>query len=350
MNSKGYSSINIFGLATGMAVTLLIGLWVYNEYSYDRFLPGYEQVYRVKRNFDSNGDTLTFNTTSLKLADVLRKEIPEIEYVVESDWMVLHGLKVGDKKLYLRGAQSGEDFLKTFQFPLAYGNANSVMKDPYSIILSESTAKAFFGNENPINKTVRLDNKDDLKVTGILKDITTNSSLKIDWLVPFSYMDQTNPSVKRNRAGSYGQNAYQTFVKLKPGITQQQAEAKIRNIEHTETKNSNSMKSYVILQPMKDWHLYNEYKNGHVAGGFIEYVRMFSIIGILVLLIACINFINLTTARSEKRAREVGVRKAMGSQKKQLIFQFLAESLLLTFWHFYSRFCLFSLFCHPLMH
>jgi len=331
INSKGYSSINIFGLATGMAVALLIGLWVFNEFSYDRFLPGYEQVYRVKRNFDSNGDTLTFNTTSLKLADVLRKEIPEIEYVVESDWMVLHGLKVGDKKLYLRGAQSGEDFLKTFQFPLAYGNANSVMKDPYSIILSESTAKAFFGNENPINKTVRLDNKDDLKVTGILKDITTNSSLKIDWLVPFSYMDQTNPSVKRNRAGSYGQNAYQTFVKLKPGITQQQAEAKIRNIEHTEKNNTNAMRSYITLQPLERWHLYSNYVNGKDTAGFLDYVKMFTIIGLLVLMIACINFINLTTARSEKRAREVGVRKAIGSTRKDLVVQFLAESFLLTF-------------------
>ena len=331
IRSKGYSALNILGLATGMAVALLIGLWVYNEYSYDKFLPNYQQVYRVKRNFDSNGDTLTFNTTSLKLANALRNEVPEIEYVAESDWMGEHGLMVGDKKLYVSGGQSGSDFLKMFQYPLLYGNVNSVMKDPYSIILTESIAKALFGNEDPINKMIRFDNKDDLKVTGILKDLPSNSTFRFNWLVPFSYLEQTNQRVKANRTGSFGNNSYQIFVQLKPGISQQQVAPKIRYITHSEKDNTNAMKSYVILQPLKDWHLYSEYENGKAIGGFIEYVRMFSIIGALVLLIACINFINLTTARSEKRAREVGVRKAIGSMRRHLIFQFLAESFLLTF-------------------
>jgi putative ABC transport system permease protein len=331
VRSKGYSALNILGLATGMAVALIIGLWVYNEYSYDKFLSNYQQVYRVKRNFDSNGDTLTFNTTSLKLADALHNEIPEIKYVAESDWMGEHGLMVGDKKLYVRGGQAGSDFLKIFQYTLLHGNANSVMKDPYCIILTESIAKALFGKEDPLNKMVRFDNKDDLKVTGILKDLPSNSTLRFNWLVPFSYLEQTNPRVKANRTGSFGNNSYQIFVQLKPGISQQQVAPKIRYITHSEKDNTNAMNSYVILQPLKDWHLYGEYENGKAAGGFIEYVRMFSIIGALVLLIACINFINLTTARSEKRAREVGVRKAIGSMRRHLIFQFLAESFLLTF-------------------
>jgi ABC-type antimicrobial peptide transport system permease subunit len=330
INSKAYSAINIFGLAAGMAVALLIGLWAYNEYSYDKFLPNYEQLYRVRRNFNSNGDTLTFPTMSLKLAETFRNEIPEIEYVAESDWMGSHGLMVGDKKLYLVGAQSGSDFLKMFQYPLKYGNANSVFKDPYSIVLNESTARALFGSEDPINKMVRFDNKNDLKVTGILKDIPSNSTFQFNWMVPFSYLEQTNPRVKANRAGSYGNNSYQLFVKLKDGITQEQVAPKIINIEHTEKDNTNAMNSMVILEPMKDWHLYGKYENGKVVGGFIEYVRMFSIIGALVLLIACINFINLTTARSEKRAREVGIRKAIGSRRNDLILQFLAESFLLT--------------------
>ena len=330
INSKVYSAINIFGLAAGMAVALLIGLWAYNEYSYDKFLPNYGQLYRVRRNFNSNGDTLTFPTMSLKLAETFRNEIPEIEYVAESDWMGSHGLMVGDKKLYLVGAQSGSDFLKMFQYPLKYGNANTVFKDPYSIVLNESTAGALFGSEDPINKMVRFDNKDDLKVTGILKDIPSNSTFQFNWMVPFSYLDQTNPRVKANRAGSYGNNSYQLFVKLKDGVTQAQVASKIINIEHTEKDNTNAMNSMVILEPMKDWHLYGKYENGKVVGGFIEYVKMFSIIGALVLLIACINFINLTTARSEKRAREVGVRKAIGSRRNDLILQFLAESFLLT--------------------
>lgn len=332
--SKGYSALNIFGLAIGMAVALLIGLWVYNEYSYNRFLPEYEQVYRIKRKFNANGDTLTFNTQSLRLAEALRTGIPEIEYLVESDWMGNHGLMVGDRKLFLRGGQSGSDFLKVFQYPLIQGNATSALSDPYSIVLTESTARSLFGNEDPINKLVRFDNKDNLKVTGILKDLPDNSSFKLNWIVPFSYLETVNPRLKLTRAGSFANNSFQIFVKLKPGISQQQVDAKIRLITHVEKDNSNATNSYVFLQPLKDWRLYNEYENGQVAGGFIKYVKMFSIIGALILLIACINFINLTTARSEKRAREVGVRKVMGSRRRQLISQFLAESFLLTFLSF----------------
>jgi len=335
VRSKGYSALNIFGLATGMAVALLIGLWIYNEYSYDKFLPGYERLSRVQRNYDSNGDTLTFRTTSLKLADALRNQIPEIEYVAESDWMGPHGLMVGDKKIYLRGARSGSDFLKMFEYPLLYGDAGKVLQDPYSIVLTQSTAKALFGNENAINKMVRFDNKNDLKVTGILKDLPSNSSLAFNFIVPFSYYEQTSPNVKAARTGGYGQNGYQIFVKIRPGVSFAQVAPKIRKIEHTEKGNSNAMNSYVTLQPLKRWHLYSNYINGQDKPGFLEYVQIFSIIGVLVLLIACINFINLATARSEKRAREVGVRKAIGSQRKDLIFQFLTESFLITLLAFF---------------
>ena len=328
--SKGYSALNIFGLATGMAVALIIGLWVYNEYAYDRFLPEYQRLYRVQRNYNSNGDTLTFQSTSLKLADALRNQVAEIEYVAESDGMGPHGLTVGDKKLYLGGTRIGSDFLKMFQYPLLQGNADQVMKDPYSIVLTASTAKALFGNENPLNKMVRMDNENDLKVTGILKDLPENSSLKFNFVVPFSYLDRTSDYIKMSRTLGYSQNSFQIFVQLKPGIPYAQVAPRIRNIEHTEKESSNAMNSYVTLQPLQRWHLYSNYVNGKDLPGFLEYVKIFSIIGILVLLIACINFINLTTARSEKRAREVGIRKAIGSQRKDLVWQFLVESFLIT--------------------
>lgn len=333
--SKGYSALNILGLATGMAVALIIGLWVYNEYSYDKFLPGYSQLYQVRRNFNSNGEVLTFSTTSLKLADVLRNQIPEIEFVAESDWMGPHGLMAGSKKFYMNGAQINADFLKMFQYPLLSGSAGKVLSDPYSIVLTESTAKALFGCNSAncrdaIGKTVRFDNKNDLKVTGILKDIPSNSSLKFNFLVPFSYFEHTSPSVQEARNGGFGQNSYQIFIKLRPGVSYAQVAPKIKDIEKTEKDNINAMNSDVIMQPLKDWHLYSQYTNGRAVSGFIDYVNMFSIIGILVLMIACINFVNLTTARSEKRAREVGVRKAIGSQRKDLVIQFLAESFLLT--------------------
>lgn len=330
IKNKGYSAINIFGLAAGMAIALLIGLWVHHQYSYDRFLPHYQQLYRVQRNFNSNGEILTFNSTSLKLANVLRNEVPDIGYVAECDWMGPQGLMVDSKKIYLNGGQVGGDFLKMFQFDFVQGNPTRALQDPYSIVLTQSTAKALFGNEDPLHKTVRFNNRHDLKVTGLLKDLPGNSSFRFNFLVPFQYLELTNPNVKADRTGSFGGNAYQQFVQLKAGAPFGRVAAAIKNLEKTEKGNLNAMNSEVVLQPMKDWHLYTDFKNGHAVGGLIEYVRMFSIIGILVLLIACINFINLTTARSEKRAREVGVRKAIGSLRKDLIFQFLTESFLLT--------------------
>jgi putative ABC transport system permease protein len=329
VKNRGFSLLNILGLATGMAVALLIGLWVFNQLAYDKFLPNNQQLYRVQRNFHSNGDTLTFATTSLKLADALRTQIPEIEYVAESDWMGSHGLTVGTKKFYMNGGLTGTDFLTMFQFPLLQGNAAAVFKDPYSIVLTESTARALFGNEDAMNKTVRFDNKNDLKITGILKDLPATSTFQFNFLVPITYLKQTGGIT--DAYGSFGYNNWQQFVQLKPGISYAQVAPKIREIEHTQKENLNAMSSYIILQPLRNWHLYGNYVNGKETGGFLEYVRMFSIIGILVLLIAGINFINLTTAGSQKRAKEVGVRKAIGSKRKDLVIQFLTESFLLTF-------------------
>jgi putative ABC transport system permease protein len=330
VRSKGYSALNIAGLATGMAVTLMIGLWVHKEYSYDKFLPGYDRLYLAGRIYYGNGDTVNYNSASLKLADALRTRIPEIEYVAETDYMSPHGLTVGDKKFSKTGGQMGSDFLKMFPFPLLSGNRDELLKDPYSIVLTESLAKTLFGNTNPINQTVRFDDKSDMKVTGVLKDIPNNSTFQFDFLVPFSFYEATDPMVKIARSRNFQWNGFQIYVKLKPGVSYAQIERKIKNIEKTETDNQMSMATEVVLHPLVKWHLYEKYENGKPVGGFIEYVRIFSIIGVLVLLIACVNFVNLTTARSEKRAREVGVRKAIGSRKKDLVFLFLLESALLT--------------------
>ena len=159
LKNKAYSALNILGLATGMAVALIIGLWVYYQYSYDKFLPDYKRVYQVRRNFYGNGDTMNYGGTSLKLATILRTQIPEIQYVAETDGFGMHGLKVGDKKFYINGGQVANDFLKIFQYDLLEGNANTVLNNSYSIVLTQSTAKALFGNEDPINKVVRFDNK-----------------------------------------------------------------------------------------------------------------------------------------------------------------------------------------------
>ncbi|HEY4110006.1 ABC transporter permease [Puia sp.] len=330
VRSKGYSALNIFGLAMGMAVALLIGLWVYNEYSFDKFLPDYQRAYLVRRNYYGNGDTVNYNGSSLKLADALRDQVPEMQYVAETDYMRSHGLLVGNKKLYMAGSHVAGDFLKIFPFPLVKGNAAAVLADPYSIVLTESTAKALFGPEDPMGKAVRFDNKDNLKVTGILKDLPANSSFKFNYLVPFAYLEANDEFTHSARHMNFEWNGFQTYVQLKPGVSYDKVAAKIRDIEKVDKDNIMSVVTNVILQPMQNWHLYGNYENGKETGGFVEYVRMFAIIGVLVLLIACINFVNITTARSEKRAREVGVRKAIGSRRKDLVIQFLTESLLLT--------------------
>lgn len=327
VNNKAYTAINVLGLAAGMAVALMIALWVANEYSYDKFLPNADRVYQVRRNFNSNGETLTFSSTSLKLSDVLHT-IPEIESVAPTDWTGTHGLMVGDKKLSISGIQAGSDFLKIFSYTMLQGNRSSALSDAYSIVLTKATAIALFGTENVINKVVRIDNAYNLKVTGVMQDIPSNSSMQFRFVIPFSLLEQTQSYMKGAHA-SFGNNGYQLFTKLKPGVSYTKLAAKIKNIEKGED-NINAKNSEVIMQPMLDWHLYSDYKNGVASTGFIDYVRIFSVIGVLVLLIACVNFINLTTARSEKRAREVGIRKAIGSQRQHLIFQFLTESALIT--------------------
>jgi putative ABC transport system permease protein len=329
VKSKGYSALNIFGLATGMAVALLIGLWVYYQFSYDRFLPAYQQAYKARLRYTANGAISVGPATPFPLADALKRDIPGIKYIAQSDWMGPHSLVTGEKKIYPGGVMASPDFIKIFRYPFLKGNRDAALQSTYSIVLTESTAKALFGNEDAMGKAVRIDNTQDLKVTGIIKDLPDNSTMKFNFIVPFSYYTR-NDWVK-NDIDNWRDNSFQTFVGLEPNTSYAQVESKIKIIAKQYNPEDYKLSKYeVMLQPIKDWHLYNEARNGVFDGGFIDYVKMFGITGILVLLIACINFMNLSTARSEKRAREVGIRKAIGSQRKDLIFQFLIESVVLS--------------------
>jgi putative ABC transport system permease protein len=332
LNNKVYSTLNILGLAMGMAVALLIGLWVFNQYSYDRFLPDYDQLYQVELNFtDPHEGTHTQGAVSIPLAGVLRTTIPGIQYVAETDWVgdESHDLKVGNKKLLINGGSVAPEFLKIFRYPLVEGDANSVFKDVYSILITQSTAKSLFGNDDPLNKAIRIDNQHDVRVTGVMKDIPATASLRFGYLLPFTYKVATEDWMK-NAGTEWRNNSFQIFAKLKPGVTNAQVAGQIKDLVARNNPASRPVKPEVFLHPVKDWHLYSDFSNGKSVGGFIDYVRMFGIIGALVLLIACINFINLSTARSEKRAREVGVRKAIGSRRRDLIWLFLTESLMIT--------------------
>ncbi|MBS1526842.1 MAG: ABC transporter permease [Bacteroidetes bacterium] len=333
LRNKVYSVLNVVGLAAGMAVALLIGLWVAQQYAYDRFLPNYKNLYQVKFNFtDPHDGEHTQPAVCLPLANVLRTTVPGIKRVAETGWVGFNvrNLRVGDKKLLPASGDVDPGFLKIFQYPFVKGDRNTALKDVYSIVIDESTAKALFGNDDPMYKTIRVDNQHDVKVTGVFKDIPATASLKFSSLLPFSYKRLTEPWMK-NAYNEWGNNSFEMYVELQNGITYEQIAPKIKDLLIKYQPDYKRAKGEVIFQPVKDQHLYSDYKNGKAVGGLIDYVRMFSLIGALVLLIACINFMNLSTARSEKRAREVGVRKAIGSQRRDLIFQFLTESLMITF-------------------
>jgi putative ABC transport system permease protein len=329
-NNKVYSALNIFGLALGMGVALLIGLWVYGQVSYDRWLPGHERAAKVLLRVRDNGDWVVSPATALPLVGVLKKEVPGIQYAAVTDWMGPHSLVVGEHKLYAGGGMASADFLRIFQYPLLKGDAGKVLQGTYSIVLTETTAKGLFGKVDPIGKTIRIDNVQDLTVTGVLKDLPNNTSFGFHYLVPFTcYASQVG--WVRNDINNWRDRSFQTLVSLAPNVTFAQVAAPLAAIEKKyNAADYTATHDELFLQPMSRWHLYTDFQHGQESGGFVQYIQLFSLIGALVLLIACINFTNLSTARSEKRAREVGVRKAIGSRRIHLVAQFLIESLVIT--------------------
>lgn len=215
-----------------------------------------------------------------------------------------------------------------FSFPLLRGNASTALTDPNSIVLTESLTSALFGEENPIGKTIKLDNQFNVQVSAVVKDVPKNSTLDFDFLAPFQFIINNSEWVRNNRM-NWGNNFLMNMVELQPGVSMANFSKKIGPLC---IQKDNSLKNQTLfLHPLSKWHLYSDYKNWINVGGKMDYVRLFGIIGIFVLLIACINFMNLSTARAEKRAKEIGIRKSVGSLRIQLITQFLSESMLTTF-------------------
>ncbi len=322
-HNKAFSALNIAGLSAGMAVALLIGLWIYGQYSYDRFLPAYDRLYQIKLNFNYNGQIQTQSGSALPVVDALRKNYPEVKYATATDWGAMRSLIVGDKRLTPAGRIVGVDFLHMFGFPIVKGVVFSASTGPNSIILTETVAKALFAGQDPLGKIIRVDNKNEVMVIGVMKDMPANSTLQPSYLLPDTY-GQPDPAAKTQ----WTNYSFPEYLELQPGTNVAAFENKIR---HLLAGHDPQHQIDVVLQPARNWRLLTEYKDGKPVGGFIQYVRMFGIIGLLVLVIAGINFVNLSTARAEKRAREVGVRKAIGSLRSHLIIQFLSEALLVTF-------------------
>lgn len=328
LRNKVYSFINIAGLAVGMAFAILIGLWVRYELSYDSFHKNGDRIAMIRKHNLFNHEKTTKIAVSLPVYDEIKTNYPEIKHVTRADWGNFHGLKVGESKFSKQGHFVDPDFLKMFDYPLIQGSIETVLKNPRSIVLTESAAKAMFKNADPIGKIVRVDNQHDMLVTGILKDIPKNSSLDFEFLMPFEFSIQSNEFYKSQRT-NWRNNFLMVMVEVREGASMEAFSAKITNLIKIKTQNKKLGTLFAF--PLNKWHLHNDFKDWINVGGRIDDVRLFGLIGLFVLFIACINFMNLSTARSEKRAREVGVRKAIGSQRKQLIWQFLCESLLVTF-------------------
>ena len=312
-----------------MAVAMLIGLWVYDELTFDRYHKNYDRIAQVMQHATFNGKVETqVANPALMGAELRAKFGSDFKYVVQSSWTSNHLLSVGNKHITKVGNYFEPDAPEMLTLKMLSGT-RAGLKDPYSIMLSASAAETVFGKESPINKTIKLDRNYNVKVTGVYEDLPDNTSFRdIKIMMPWELWLVQNPWVKQ-MDHPWNSNFSQTFVQIADKSDMAKVSAKIKNAKLNNVDKEEAKYQWVVfLQPMRKWNLYNEFKNGVNIGGNIQYVRLFGIIGIFVLILACINFMNLATARSEKRAKEVGIRKAVGSLRWQIIRQFLSESYL----------------------
>ncbi len=327
VKNKGYSLINIGGLAVGMTVAMLIGLWIYDELSFDKYHKNYDRIAQVMQNQNFNGEIGTQTANPAEMAGEIRRVYgSDFKYVLQSSWNFDHTLTYGDKMFLKPGSFWEPQVVEMLTLKMLRG-ATDGLKEIHSILLSKSVAEAYFGKDDPLNKILKLDNKENVKVTGVYEDLPENTSFKdLKFILPWDLYLSMNPWIKQ-MDNPWGSNFSQTYAQISDNADMEKVSAKIRDVKINKVqKDEKRYKPVVFLHPMSKWHLYSDFKNGVISGGRIETVWLFGIIGIFVLLLACINFMNLSTARSEKRAKEVGIRKAVGSLRNQLITQFFSES------------------------
>ena len=326
--NKGYSFLNIFGLAIGITCAGLIFLWVEDEVNFDSNNLKKDRLFIVKTNNKVDNGVFTHSSTPGPLAPSLQSQMPGVANTcrtTEGNTSML--FTTGDKSVYALGKYTEPSLFSMFTLPFVEGNAANAFTQLHSIVITEKTAKKFFGDEkNILGKAVRMDNKQDYVVTGVLKDLPENSSLQFEWLAPFKvWYDENEWAHKWDNFG------LTTYVELKPGVNVLALNKYLLNplYDFTTQKNESSVSTvHEFLFSMNDWHLRNDFDNGKETGnGRIQYVHLFSIIAWIILFIACINFMNLATAGSEKRSKEIGVRKVLGAGKKTLVFQFIGEAI-----------------------
>ena len=319
--NKGYAFINMIGLSLGMACAILILLWVNDEIQYNRFHQHYSNLYQVLETQSYDGKKFTFAAMPGGFGPAVKAEFPEVKFAARSDWGSRVLFTLGEKSIYEVGLYTDPDFLKMFSFTLLQGKLENQLKDPMSIVITQEMAAKFFGKENPIGKTLKANNDKIVKVSGVVATPPDNSSIKFSWLANFKIYEDRNEWLR-----NWGNNGIQTYVELKPGTDVNALNKKLYGF--IQTKDTTAV-ARPFLFSINDWRLRYNFEEGKQVGGRIEYVRLFSIIALLIIVIACINFMNLATARSEQRAREVGVRKVMGAGRVMLIKQFFGESIIM---------------------
>lgn len=328
--NKVYSFINIGGLAVGMGVAILIALWVYDELSYDRYHANYERIAQVMQHQTYNSEIGTQEANPAQMAEEIRNVYGnDFKYVLQASWNNDFILTLGDKMFLIQGSYFEPEVAEMLTLKMKFGTRQG-LKDMNSILLSESVAKTYFADQDPVGKVLKVNNRADVTVTGVYEDIPHNSSFKdLKVIMPWSLYLSQNTWIEKMQ-NPWGSNYTRTFAMISAGANMEEVSKKIRDVKMNkvpaEEKRYNPI---VFLHPMSKWHLYSDFKQGVNVGGRITNVWLFGIIGIFVLILACINFMNLSTARSEKRAKEVGIRKAIGSVRRQLIAQFFSESVLI---------------------
>jgi putative ABC transport system permease protein len=324
--SKGTFFINLIGLSTGLTCTLLIYLWANDELQKDNFFEKEDQLFQVMENRVQAQGIWTAQSTSGVMAESLVKDMPEVQYAAHTTWVSEATLSVEEKDVSAKGNFVGVDFFNIFSYEMKQGDRNKVLSDKNSIVISEPLAlKLFNTTENVLGKSIVHQHDQEYIISGIMK-VPSNSSLQFDFVLSFEkYKDIVG--IDNFHWGSTHPFGY---VLLKPGTNVDDFNKKIADYVKVKTNNEVTHRT-LFVSPYSKTYLYNKYENGVQAGGRITYVKMFSLIAVFILLIACINFMNLSTAKASRRLKEIGIKKAIGAQRKTLIVQYLGESLLLTF-------------------
>src|SRR5664279_47416 len=323
---KGFSAINILGLALGMACSLLIFLWVRDEKSVDAFHQNGKNLYYIYERNHLGGKIRDRYWTQGPLAEELKKEIPEIKAATTFSWPSMSTFTVGNKILKQNGYSAAHEFFSMFSYPLLEGHAADALNSPNSISISRKMAADFFGSpSSAMGKTIRYENKKDFTVKAVFEDLPSQVSSPFDYIISWTAYLEENGWAK-----DYGSVDPRTVVQLREGANASVVEKKIKFIlDKFNTELGKDNRIELGLQKFDQYYLHSEFKNGYPVSGRIMYVQLFSLVAIFILLIACINFMNLTTARSMKRAREIGVRKVMGALRSVLIPQFIGEAVLM---------------------